>query len=78
MYEKLLSASSNPPNTYSAQLGLLKTSNKLEKHDKVIEYANLILQNNQLKDNDVIEINYMKGKALYLTFKNVAALRDTE
>jgi len=74
LYEKLLSASSNPPNTYSAQLGLLKTANKLEKHDKVIEYANLILQNNQLKDNDVVEINYMKGKALYLTFKNDEAL----
>jgi TolA-binding protein len=74
LYEKLLNAASNPPNTYSAQLGLLKTANKLEKHDKVIEYANLILQNNQLKENDLIEINYMKAKALYLTFKNDEAL----
>ncbi len=74
LYEKLLNASSNLPNTYSAQLGLLKSANKLDKHDKVIEFADVILQNNQLKDNDVIEINYMKGRALYLTFKNDEAL----
>ncbi len=74
LYEKLLNASSNLPNTYSAQLGLLKTANKLDKHDKVIEYADVILQNNQLKDNDVLEINYMKAKALYNTFRNDDAL----
>ncbi len=65
LYEKLLQAASNPANTYSAQLGLLKSADKLNYDAKIIEYADVVLQNNQLKESDVVEISYMKGRALY-------------
>lgn len=65
LYEKLLTAASNPSNIYSAQLGLLKSADKLKYDAKIIEYADVVLQNNQLKESDIVEVSYMKGRALY-------------
>jgi len=65
LYDKLLQVASTPAHAYTAQLGLLKTADKLKYDSKIIEYADLLLQNNQLKESDAIEVNYLKGKALY-------------
>ncbi|MCO5280093.1 MAG: tetratricopeptide repeat protein [Chitinophagales bacterium] len=65
LYEKLLAAASNPANVYSAQLGLLKSADKLNYDAKITEYADLVLQNKQLNETDLVEISYMKGRALY-------------
>ncbi len=65
LYRQLLDNSSSQPNTYTAQLGLLKTSYRLNKHEDVLRYADVVLANTTLKENDVLEINYMKAKATY-------------
>lgn len=74
LYENLLNIASNPANTYTAQLGLLKSADKLNYDAKIVEYADVVLQNNQLKESDIVEINYMKGRALYRLQEYDAAL----
>ncbi|MCS6819828.1 MAG: tetratricopeptide repeat protein, partial [Chitinophagales bacterium] len=65
LYEKLLSTASSAANVYNAQLGLLKCADKINDDERILEYADKALANSSIKESDLIEISYLKGRALY-------------
>lgn len=65
LYKQLLAASTSAQNTYTAMLGLLRTSVILQNNDAVIEYADQFINSKQAKEADLQEAYFEKAKAYY-------------
>jgi len=64
-FSLLYLASSSQANTYTAMIGMFNTASRLNKFDKVIEYADQIINSGIAKQEDIQVANFEKGKAYY-------------
>jgi TolA-binding protein len=64
-YQQLYVASTSAENTYTAMLGLLRTSVLLNNTDATIEYSDQLINSGVGKGTDVQEAWFEKGKACY-------------
>jgi TolA-binding protein len=64
-FSLLYLASSSQANTYTAMIGMFNTASRLGQSEKVIEYADQILNSGIAKQEDIQIANFEKGKAYY-------------
>lgn len=64
-YKQLLAASTSAQNTYTAMLGLLRTSLAMQNNDAIIEYADQLINTGTAKEADLQEAYYEKARAYY-------------
>ncbi|MFN8308756.1 MAG: tetratricopeptide repeat protein [Chitinophagales bacterium] len=81
-YKKLYEASSSTANTYTATLGVMRTSYHRNKPEETIEFADKIIYGEGSKEPDVNDAVYLKAKAAmalgkidiaYINFNRAAA-----
>jgi len=64
-YKQLYIVSTSAQNTYTAMIGLVRSSVELKNDDAIIEYADQFINSGAAKDADLQEAIYEKAKAYY-------------